>query len=67
MNKKTKIEAGSPAHKPTRNWVAKHARSFQHAAIQTDRKKQWKNGYRKHRRPAEDFGSDDQAVFSQTV
>ena len=32
-----------------RNWVAKHARRFNRAAVYRDRKRDAKRGYRKHR------------------
>jgi hypothetical protein len=33
-----------------RNFVAKHARTFNHARVHVDRKKAAKRGYRKHKR-----------------
>lgn len=32
-----------------RNWVAKHARRYNRAAVYRDRKRDAKRGYRKHR------------------
>ena len=37
-----------------RNWVAKHARRFNRAAVYRDRKRDAKRGYRKHRGGARD-------------
>ena len=37
--------------KPTRNFVAKHARTFNKPTVQVDRKKAARKGYIKHKKP----------------
>ena len=37
--------------KPTRNLVAKHARTFNKPTVQIDRKKAARKGYLKHKKP----------------
>ena len=37
--------------KPTRNFVAKHARTFNKPTVQIDRKKAARKGYLKHKKP----------------
>ena len=37
--------------KPTRNLVAKHARTFNKPTVQVDRKKATRKGYLKHKKP----------------